>query len=423
MFNIRDLHIEKELLPLIDFTSNEFSRNALLELLKQPLDSVDEIFQRQIIIKGFISNNEILKNFTYSRRELMEILSFLKQSNFGKNPKGNQKFQLLFSEQYRHRKASSLIQVVLFLSKLQLFYISRLNLKSFPENYKKDLLSMNDFLSGLNLPKYELLIREQKFKVKHILELTKLYAKAISNGEFEDFWKTFFLFEAYLSISLGIIKFKWEFLTFSKTEFTLIDFYHPMLLNPVTNSFTTRNNVILITGPNMSGKSTFLKAVGLCVYLGHIGLGVPAKKADITFTDTISISINLNDDILSGFSHFMTEVINLKKVITEASENKYCFAVFDELFRGTNNEDAVEISATTIKGLTKFKNSIFFISTHLQELKEIAEVKEKKIATFYIDCELKDKNPIFTYVLKEGWSNLKVGRILFEKEGLNKLLN
>lgn len=423
MFNIRDLHIEKELLPLIDFTSNEFSRNALLELLKQPLDSVDEIFQRQIIIKGFIANNEILKNYSYSRRELMEILSFLKQSNFSKNPKGNQKFQLLFSEQYRHRKASSLIQVVLFLSKLQLYYISRLNVTTFPENYKKDLLEMNNFLSGLNLPKYELLIREQKFKVKHIIELTKLYAKAIFNGKFEDFWKTFFLFEAYLSISQGIIKYNLEFPTFSKTEFTLIDFYHPMLLNPVANSFTTRNNVILITGPNMSGKSTFLKAVGLCVYLGHIGLGVPAKKADIPFTDTISISINLNDDILSGFSHFMTEVINLKKVIAEASENKYCFAVFDELFRGTNNEDAVEISATTIKGLTKFKNSIFFISTHLQELKEIDEVKEKKIATFYIDCELNDKNPIFTYELKEGWSNLKVGRILFEKEGLNKLLN
>lgn len=422
MFNIRDLHIEKELLPLIDFTSNDFSRNALLELLKQPLASVDEIFQRQIIIKGFIANNEILKNYSYSRRELMEILSFLKQSDFSKNPKGNQKFQLLFSEQYRHRKASSLIQVVLFLSKLQLYYISRLNVTTFPENYKKDLLEMNNFLSGLNLPKYELLIREQKFKVKHIIELTKLYAKAIFNGEFEDFWKTLFLFEAYLSISQGIIKYNWEFPTFSKTEFTLIDFYHPMLLNPVANSFTTRNNVILITGPNMSGKSTFLKAVGLCVYLGHIGLGVPAKKADIPFTDTISISINLNDDILSGFSHFMTEVKNLKKVIAEASDNKYCFAVFDELFRGTNNEDAVEISAMTIKGLTKFKNSIFFISTHLQELKEIDEVKEKKIATFYIDCELNDKNPIFTYELKEGWSNLKVGRILFEKEGLNKLL-
>jgi DNA mismatch repair protein MutS len=423
MFNIQDLHIEKELLPLIDFTSNEFSKIALKEIIKQPLGSEEEIFQRQFIIKGFISNNSILKDYSYSRREMSEILSFLKQSDFKENPKRNQRLQLFLSEQSRHRKESSLIQVVLLLNKIQLFYISRLNLAVFPENYKKDLVSINDFLSGLNLAKYELIIREQKFRVKHIIGLTKLFAKAIVNGEFEKFWESFFLFEAYLSISLGILKHKWEFPTFSKTEFTLIDFYHPMLSNPVANSFTTGSNVILITGPNMSGKSTFLKAVGLCVYLGHIGLGVPAKKALIPFTDTISISINLNDDILSGFSHFMTEVINLKKVITEASENKNCFAVFDELFRGTNNEDAVEISATTIKGLTKFKNSIFFISTHLQELKEIDEVKEKKIATFYIDCVLKDNNPEFTYKLKEGWSDLRVGRILFEKEGLNKLLS
>ncbi len=423
MFNIRDLHIEKELLPLIDFTTNEFSRNVLLEILNQPLDSVEEIFQRQIVIKGFIANYEILKNYTYSRRELMEILLFLKQSNFRENHKRNQRLQLLFSEQNRHRQASNLIQVVLFLNRLQLYYISRLNLTTFPESYKKDLIKISDFLRGLDLPKYELLIREQKFKVKHIVELTRLYAKPILNGEFEDFWNTLFTFEAYLSISLGIVKHKWEFPSFSKTEFTLVDFYHPMLVNPVVNSFTTKSNVVLITGPNMSGKSTFLKAVGLCVYLAHIGLGVPARKANIFFTDSISISINLNDDILSGYSHFMTEVINLKKVITEATENKHCFAAFDELFRGTNNEDAVEISATTIKGLTKFRNSIFFISTHLQELKEIDEVKEQKISTFYIDCELKDNNPVFTYEVKEGWSNLKVGRILFEKEGLNDLLN
>lgn len=422
MFNIQDLHIEKELLPLLDFTSNEFSRNALLKILKQPLDSVEEIFKRQTIIKGFIANNGILKDYSYSRRELLEILLFLTHSNFSENPKRNQRLHLLFSEQNRRMKASKLIQVVLFLNKLQSYYVSRINLAVFPESYKKEIQGLNDFLTGLNLPKYEVLIREQNFKVKHIIELNKIYAKNILNGEFEFFWKNFFLFEAYLSISLGIIKHKWEFPTFSATEFKLIDFYHPMLLNPVTNSFTTNRNVILITGPNMSGKSTLLKAISLCIYLGHIGLGVPAKKAEIPFSDTISIAINLNDDILGGYSHFMTEVINLKKVLTEASENKNCFAVFDELFRGTNNEDAVEISAATIKGLTKFKNSKFLISTHLQELKGLDEVKEKKIATFYIDCELKDKNPTFSYELKEGWSNLKVGQILFEKEGLNELL-
>ena len=317
-------------------------------------------------------------------------------------------------------KRGKFIQFVLFFHKLHSFYFVRLNTKSFPEAYKKELQNLNDFLSSFNLSQYELQIREQRFKVKHIIERAKLLSQKVNGGQFISFWKQFFLFEAYLSLSIGITKHGFVFPTFSETAFSLHHFYHPLLANPVKNSFTTSSNVILLTGPNMSGKSTFLKAVSLCVYLGHIGLGVPALKAEMPFYSTISVAINLNDDILSGYSHFMTEVINLKKVITEATNNEKCFAVFDELFRGTNIEDAVEISTTTIKGLTKFKNSIFFISTHLHQLKEIEEVKSNKIATYYLECNLKDNNPQFTYKLKEGWSDLKVGRILFEKEGLNK---
>jgi DNA mismatch repair protein MutS len=109
-------------------------------------------------------------------------------------------------------------------------------------------------------------------------------------------------------------------------------------------------------------------------------------------------------------------------VVAQATGNSKCFAVFDELFRGTNIEDAVEISTTTIKGLRACKNSIFFISTHLHQLKQLEEVNSDKIDSLYIDCELKDDTPLFNYQLKKGWSDLKVGRILFEREGLNNML-
>ncbi len=99
------------------------------------------------------------------------------------------------------------------------------------------------------------------------------------------------------------------------------------------------------------------------------------------FFTTISAAINLTDSIVSGYSHFMSEIITLKNVLTEAAANAKCFAVFDELFRGTNIEDALEISTATINGLTKFTNSLFFISTHLHQLKEIEAIKTKKVAT------------------------------------------
>jgi DNA mismatch repair protein MutS len=140
------------------------------------------------------------------------------------------------------------------------------------------------------------------------------------------------------------------------------------------------------------------------------------------FFNTISAAINLTDSIVSGYSHFMSEIITLKKTLTEAQGNNKCFAVFDELFRGTNIEDALEISTVTIKGLVKFTNSLFIISTHLHQLKEIEEIKNNQITTYFIECELNDNIPSFTYKLKEGWSNLKLGRILFEREGLNKML-
>mgnify|MGYP003504457648 FL=1 len=66
-----------------------------------------------------------------------------------------------------------------------------------------------------------------------------------------------------------------------------------------------------------------------------------------------------------------------------------------------------------------YTSSFFFISTHIQELKNLTN---SNISTFYLDCELINSSPTFTYKLKEGWSDIKVGRILFEEVGLNKLL-
>ena len=212
------------------------------------------------------------------------------------------------------------------------------------------------------------------------------------------------------------------FLSFNESGFSADAIYHPFLKNPVKNDVSVASNVILLTGPNMSGKSTFLKAVSICVYLAHTGLAVPASRASMPFFDTISVAINVTDSIVSGYSHFMSEIMTLKNVLVEAQKGNTCFAVFDELFRGTNIEDALEISTATIKGLTRFSQCLFFVSTHLHQLKETAEVKTNRVSTWYIDCELKDNTPVFNYKLKKGWSDLKVGRILFEKEGLNKML-
>ena len=418
-----DLHIEDEILPLFDFTFNLNSGKVLRRLVMEPPGKMEDILHCQQILKGFIANYEIWKEYSFSRFNLSEIYDFFETFGAGNFFAENMKWRLRFSEKERDQRRGRLILLIRLFSKIQADYIGKLDTKLFPPEYASELDLLNLFFVDFNLTHYEKIYREKKtLKVVHIVELMGIITEKVINGQADAFWNRWFLFEAYLSISKGIIEHGFVFPSFQKSTFSMQGLYHPLLKNPVSNDITATRNVILLTGPNMSGKSTFLKAISLCVYLGHAGLAVPATKAVIPFFDNISVAINLTDSIVSGYSHFMTEIITLKNVVEHASQGAKCFAVFDELFRGTNIEDALEISTATIKGLTKFTNSYFFISTHLHQLQRMEEINSGKVASCFIECKLKEGNPAFTYKLKEGWSDLKIGRILFEKEGLNDML-
>jgi DNA mismatch repair protein MutS len=423
MTNINDLNIEDEVLPLFDFTYNSFSGQAVRELLTEPLGSKSDILFRQHVLKGFIGNREILKEYSYSRFNLSDIYSFFETFSAGSFFGLHLRRKLMFSEKERHQKRGKLIMLILLFNRIHSTYLSKIDTKLFPEEYATELDRINGFFVDFDLENYESIFRKKKkIRIGHIVELLKVITEKVTNGQAATFWKRWYLFEAYLSISDGIIRHGFIFPSFEDTSFAIEGLYHPLIKNPVRNDLIASRNVILITGPNMSGKSTLLKAVSLCVYLGHKGLAVPASKATIPFFTTISVAINLTDSIVSGYSHFMSEIITLKNVLTEAASGTKCFAVFDELFRGTNIEDALEISTATIKGLVKFRNSLFLISTHLHQLKDMEEIKNSKVTTCFIECELIGNIPAFTYKLKEGWSDLKLGRILFEKEGLYNIL-
>jgi len=422
MINIQDLHIEEEIRPLFDFTYNSYSGKEVNDILTTTLDSKEAILQRQQLLQGFIANRDILKDYSYYRFNLAEVYDFLETIFIGSVTTGSLRVKFMFSQKEREQKRGKLILMVRLFYAINKNYLSKLDTEAFPAAYKVELEAMKNFFTGFNLDRYETAFTKNKFRTGHMVELMMIVTKKIGGGEAAAFWKRWFLFEAYLSISTSIVTHGFVFPEFNETQFSLLGFYHPVLKNPVTNDLVARHQVILLTGPNMSGKSTLLKAVSLCVYLTHTGLAVPAAKAVLPFFNTISVAINLTDSIVSGYSHFMSEIITLKNVVAEAETNDRCFAVFDELFRGTNIEDALEISTATIKGLTHFPNSLFLISTHLHQLKEMEEIKNGKVYTCYIDCKLTDNIPAFTYQLKEGWSDLKLGRILFEKEGLNRML-
>ncbi|MEO6914857.1 MAG: hypothetical protein ABI151_03680, partial [Chitinophagaceae bacterium] len=341
MINVQDLHIEKEIKPLFDFTYNTYSGKEVNDILSLPLGSKEDIVSRQNLLKGFISNWEMLKDYSYYRFNFSDTYEFFQTIFSSPDATKNLRLKFMFSEKAREQKKGKLILLVRLFYALDETYISKIDTRFFPPEYAIEIQAIKKFFAAFNLERYETAFNKNKFGNSHMVELLEIISEKIGNGEADAFWKRWFLFEAYLSISNGIVTQGFVFPTFDDTQFELEGFFHPVLKHPVRNNFTAKQQVILLTGPNMSGKSTMLKAISLCVYLAHIGLVVPASRAVMPYFNTISVAINLTDSIVSGYSHFMSEIMTLKNVVVEAQTGARCFAVFDELFRGTNIEDAL----------------------------------------------------------------------------------
>lgn len=413
----------QDIIPLFDFVPNEYSRDALFQLFTETPEDLTEILFRQQILKTILANVRLFGPFSYAKSELNEVYTFSGNINQENDWQGSfPRMRFIFSGDRKiQREKGRLSQLYIFLHKIEQFYFARLAIDQFPVDFAGKLKNITRLLAQLEIGKYEAIARKRSFSILELTRLTgKLSAKA-ANGELDIFWKDLFLFEAFLSIARGIAKHGLTFPQFIPEGLVIKEFYHPLVKTPVKNSIDVRENVTLITGPNMSGKSTLLKSIGLCVTLAHLGFAVPAEKCELQFFEVIAIAINLNDDITHGYSHFMTEIKNLKNIVLAARASKKCFSIFDELFRGTNVEDAVVISRKAIEGLTRFRHSYFFISTHLHQLKDTF-TPDSHIATRHIECQLIDNKPVFTYKLREGWSDLRIGQIIFEQEGLNALL-
>jgi len=116
--------------------------------------------------------------------------------------------------------------------------------------------------------------------------------------------------------------------------FDVNDLRHPAIKRAVGNSMwlNGQQNVLFLTGANMAGKSTLMKAMGIAVYLGHMGFPVAASEMKFSIRDGLYTSINVADNIGLGYSHFYAEVVRVKQAAEAAVSGKYFFLIFDELF-------------------------------------------------------------------------------------------
>ena len=201
--------------------------------------------------------------------------------------------------------------------------------------------------------------------------------------------------------------------------------FHPLLTQaqPYDITFDSDNQFLLLTGANMSGKSTFMRTIGLCASLAHCGFPVPARYFETSYFNALISQIQVQDDISKGESYFYAEVLRIKQTAQRINQQSHNLIILDELFKGTNVHDAYDCSVAVVKGLLKKGNNLILLSTHLHELYKHLEDSQGLFFKYFETLIDEQKNFRFTYQLKDGVSKDRIGYALLKQEGVIDLLN
>ena len=171
------------------------------------------------------------------------------------------------------------------------------------------------------------------------------------------------------------------------------------------------NDFHLLTGINMGGKSTYLRQIGICVILAHIGCYVPATKAEVPLIDQIFTRVGTGDMMLKGVSTYMNEMIEVCSLLKSASENS--LLLIDELGRGTSTKDGVAISAGIIQYICEDLKSYCLFATHFYELTKLEE-QFSKLKNYYVGYTIKNGEIKMTYKVSPGKIITSLGIELFK---------
>ncbi len=169
----------------------------------------------------------------------------------------------------------------------------------------------------------------------------------------------------------------------------------------VANDCRMQNGIdtLLITGPNMSGKSTFMRQLGIIVIMAQMGSFVPAKSVEMPIFDKIFTRIGASDDLVSGESTFMVEMMEARNAICNATEKS--LILFDELGRGTSTYDGMSLAQAILEYINeKIKCKVLF-STHYHELTKMAE-KVKGIKNVHVAAIEENGNVTFLHKVEDG---------------------
>lgn len=184
---------------------------------------------------------------------------------------------------------------------------------------------------------------------------------------------------------------------------------------PNTLSLSPHDNLAIITGPNMGGKSTVMRQLALCVIMAHIGCFVPSKEFIIPEIDAIFTRIGANDDISNGRSTFMVEMSETAFIVNNATEQS--LVLLDELGRGTATYDGLSLAWSIAEHLGVKTKAFVLFATHYLEMTELQN-KFKNVKNLHVSAIDQGDGLVFTYLIKDGPASRSYGIHVAELAGL-----
>ncbi|MBP6442657.1 MAG: hypothetical protein KA267_01410 [Gemmatimonadales bacterium] len=230
-------------------------------------------------------------------------------------------------------------------------------------------------------------------------------------------------FEALWSIGAATAEHGWAYPQIG-TRLRITGLFHPFLaVGAVANDFAldATVRVCFLTGPNMAGKSTFLKAVAVASLLAQVGAGVPAESMEFVPVRTLFSSVQIVDNIGAGESFYLAEVRRIRSLATALLKHGSAIAVVDEPFRGTNVHDASEATLAVITRLANQPAAVTLVASHLGEIGPLI-ANDPRIRSLHFAADVSVDPPRFDYQVREGVSEQRLGMILLNQEKVLELL-
>lgn len=183
--------------------------------------------------------------------------------------------------------------------------------------------------------------------------------------------------------------------------------------------FDANKNLIILTGPNMSGKSTFMKQIALNIIMAHIGSYVAADYAKIPIVDKIFTRVGASDDLLSGQSTFMLEMTEVANILNNAT--KKSFIVLDEIGRGTSTYDGISIATAITEYIHDKIGAKTIFATHYHELTEL-EKELEHLSNFRVEVKEDGKNVVFLREIVKGGADKSYGIEVAKLSGVPQIV-